>query len=236
MRAFCSGTTPLLTTEQGLQLLREMQQHCNCILSPTLLMHFLPWTVARLRQVCAMHTGELRGLQRAASARGRAGTCPSPPDANHCRAAASLPWAVSSAPARRRCARAQTAIRVCPGAPQRNSLLFSSVAYELLRLSAVCSDSLSASASAGLLRTCLACLHEQKRGKGGFQLGSARPEERQNSPHTAAVPHLLPAAFSQAGLAHARGAASGSHAGRKALTGKHLKHRPGRVSLPADPW
>lgn len=141
------------------------------------------------------------------------------------------------------------AIRICPSALRRNFLLFSSDAHKPLRISAVCSDPFSTSASAGLVRTCLhvpACTSEKRREgdfllgfghrEGGFLLGFGRCEEPQYSPCAMAAMDLLLAAFSQAGPASARGAASGSHAGKKALTGKHLKHKPGNISLPADPW
>lgn len=47
-----------------------------------------------------------------------------------------------------------------PSAWWRNLLLFAGDAYEQLLISEVCSDSFSTSASAELVHTCFACLHE----------------------------------------------------------------------------
>lgn len=123
-----------------------------------------------------------------------------------------------------RCWSPDHTLRVCPGALWRSFLFIPSDAYKLLLISAVCSDSFPTSPPAGLVHTCFACL------QGGFLLGSACWAVSQYSPCAVATMDLLSC------LASAWGAASGSHAGQKALTEKHQKHRPGNISLPADPW
>lgn len=135
-----------------------------------------------------------------------------------------------------RCWSPDHTVWVCPGALWRSFLFFPSDAHKLLLISAVCSDSSPTSAPAGLVHTCFACLHEQKRLEGGFLLGSACWVVSQYSPCAVATIDLLSSDLSQACLASVWGAVSRSHAGRKALTEKHQKHRPGNISLTVDPW
>lgn len=117
--------------------------------------------------------------------------------------ASSLPWAMGTqempwSPAH--------AIRVCTGASWRNWLRFPSDAYNPLLTSAACSESLSLPL---LLQAHphVHCLPAPSSALHAVSIAVPWPQEMH---------------CGQAGLASAWGAASRSHAGMKALPGKHL--------------